>query len=179
MQRLAHEELGTGPWSNGDGTIPMASADKPLCCLDISDPQHPVLLQTIKGEDVHSAQPSGSSMQSEAPPAASDTQPGSISTGQDLASPAVPGRNVISGDEPVEGDRPALHSHPSETPEDDALFSPSTVELGCLEVEHSDRNTRSCDVGRPLPEMDHALSATVQAGKVVPHLVQSSDAFNP
>ncbi|KAI0451116.1 hypothetical protein F5B21DRAFT_516963 [Xylaria acuta] len=43
LQRLAHEELGFGTWSNGTEEIPATKPDDLLGCLDISNTKHPVL----------------------------------------------------------------------------------------------------------------------------------------
>ncbi|KAI1364789.1 hypothetical protein F5Y08DRAFT_353259 [Xylaria arbuscula] len=43
LQRLAHEELGFGTWSEGTETIPVTKPGQLLGSLDISDPKHPVL----------------------------------------------------------------------------------------------------------------------------------------
>ncbi|KAI1173319.1 hypothetical protein F4777DRAFT_457313 [Nemania sp. FL0916] len=49
MQRLAQEELGYGNWSSGTEEIPTAEADDQLGCLDISNPDHPVLKPPVEG----------------------------------------------------------------------------------------------------------------------------------
>ncbi|KAI0540025.1 hypothetical protein GGR58DRAFT_512040 [Xylaria digitata] len=41
LQRLAHEELGFGTWSEGTGEIPATEPDDLLGCLDISNIKHP------------------------------------------------------------------------------------------------------------------------------------------
>lgn len=43
LQRLAHEELGFGTWSEGTETIPVTKPGQLLGSLDISDPKHPIL----------------------------------------------------------------------------------------------------------------------------------------
>ncbi|KAJ2977882.1 hypothetical protein NUW58_g7671 [Xylaria curta] len=43
LQRLAHEQLGFGTWSKGADEIPITEAGNLLGCLDISNPDHPVL----------------------------------------------------------------------------------------------------------------------------------------
>ncbi|KAI0444938.1 hypothetical protein F4803DRAFT_510322 [Xylaria telfairii] len=43
LQRLAHEQLGFGTWSKGTAEIPVTKAGDLLGCLDISNPDHPVL----------------------------------------------------------------------------------------------------------------------------------------
>ncbi|KAI0536531.1 hypothetical protein GGR58DRAFT_503168 [Xylaria digitata] len=43
LQRLAHEEIGFGTWSEGTETIPMAKEGELLGSLDITDPRHPIL----------------------------------------------------------------------------------------------------------------------------------------
>lgn len=40
IQRLAHESLGVGTWSNATGTVPVTRADEKLATLDISDSTH-------------------------------------------------------------------------------------------------------------------------------------------
>ncbi|KAI0437014.1 hypothetical protein F4803DRAFT_540305 [Xylaria telfairii] len=43
LQRLAHEEIGFGTWSEGTETIPITKPGQLLGSLDLSDPKHPVL----------------------------------------------------------------------------------------------------------------------------------------
>ncbi|KAI1123655.1 hypothetical protein F5Y10DRAFT_285832 [Nemania abortiva] len=43
LQRLTHEEMGFGTWSEGTETIPMTKEGELLGSLDITDPRHPVL----------------------------------------------------------------------------------------------------------------------------------------
>ncbi|KAI1132832.1 hypothetical protein F5Y10DRAFT_291787 [Nemania abortiva] len=43
LQRLAHEQLGFGTWSKGTAEIPLTEAGDLLGCLDISNPDHPLL----------------------------------------------------------------------------------------------------------------------------------------
>ncbi|GAW18725.1 hypothetical protein ANO14919_082060 [Xylariales sp. No.14919] len=52
LQRLAHEELGSGTWSNGTKEIPTTEVGDLLVSLDISDPDHPVL--RLPHKDDHS-----------------------------------------------------------------------------------------------------------------------------
>lgn len=40
IQRLAHESLGVGTWSNATGTVPITQGDEKLATLDISDLSH-------------------------------------------------------------------------------------------------------------------------------------------
>ena len=42
LQRLAHEELGCGSWTGED--FPITTADESLALLDISEPDHPKLM---------------------------------------------------------------------------------------------------------------------------------------
>ncbi|KAI1429252.1 hypothetical protein F5Y12DRAFT_727374 [Xylaria sp. FL1777] len=51
LQRLAHEELGSGTWSNGTKEIPTTEAGDLLASLDISNPGHPVLRLPHKEDD--------------------------------------------------------------------------------------------------------------------------------
>lgn len=43
LQRLAHEGIGQGTWSNGAETIPITKDEETLALLDISDLEHPIL----------------------------------------------------------------------------------------------------------------------------------------
>ncbi|KAI1734566.1 hypothetical protein F4680DRAFT_453841 [Xylaria scruposa] len=43
LQRLAHDEVGSGTWSQCLRRIPHTKANELLACLDITDPAHPVL----------------------------------------------------------------------------------------------------------------------------------------
>ncbi|KAI0469235.1 hypothetical protein F4859DRAFT_505535 [Xylaria cf. heliscus] len=43
LQRLAHEELGFGIWSNGTGPVPITKYGEKLGVLDVQDDSHPVL----------------------------------------------------------------------------------------------------------------------------------------
>ncbi|KAI0551764.1 hypothetical protein F4679DRAFT_537883 [Xylaria curta] len=43
LQRLAHEEVGFGTWSEGTETIPVIKAGSILGSLDITNPNHPIL----------------------------------------------------------------------------------------------------------------------------------------
>ncbi|KAI0813452.1 hypothetical protein GGR55DRAFT_703439 [Xylaria sp. FL0064] len=43
LQRLAHEQLGFGTWSKGTEDIPVTEAGNLLGCLDISQPDYPVI----------------------------------------------------------------------------------------------------------------------------------------
>lgn len=43
LQRLAHEGIKSGSWSQGTKTIPMTRNNDLLGCLDIENPKHPVL----------------------------------------------------------------------------------------------------------------------------------------
>ncbi len=43
IQRLAHESMGAGSWSNAVGTVPITRSEEKLAMLDISDPKHPRL----------------------------------------------------------------------------------------------------------------------------------------
>jgi len=53
LQRLAHEELGFGPWSITAGGIPVTTCEaEPLAVLDISDNKHPVLKKKQTSTDV-------------------------------------------------------------------------------------------------------------------------------
>ena len=45
VQRLAHESLGIGTWSNTDGTVPVTHSGEKLANLDISDPRHARLMR--------------------------------------------------------------------------------------------------------------------------------------
>jgi hypothetical protein len=51
LQRLAHEELGFGTWSKAMETIPTTEVGDLLGCLDITNPNHPVLLHPSKERD--------------------------------------------------------------------------------------------------------------------------------
>ncbi|KAI0856675.1 hypothetical protein F4860DRAFT_396917 [Xylaria cubensis] len=51
LQRLAHEELGFGTWYNGTEEIPTTETGDLLGCLDISNPDHPVLKSPFKEEN--------------------------------------------------------------------------------------------------------------------------------
>ncbi|TRX96980.1 hypothetical protein FHL15_002286 [Xylaria flabelliformis] len=48
LQRLAHEELGVGTWYNGTEEIPTTETGDLLGCLDISNPDHPILKPPFK-----------------------------------------------------------------------------------------------------------------------------------
>lgn len=43
IQRLAHESLGAGTWSNTTGTIPVTHMEDTLATLNIGNPDHPRL----------------------------------------------------------------------------------------------------------------------------------------
>lgn len=43
LQRLVHEEIGSGTWSHADSAIPMTAAEETLATLDLTDPCHPRL----------------------------------------------------------------------------------------------------------------------------------------
>lgn len=43
LQRLAHEELGSGTWSHADSAIPLTAPRETLATLDLTDPCHPRL----------------------------------------------------------------------------------------------------------------------------------------
>ncbi|KAI3329978.1 hypothetical protein F4824DRAFT_516016 [Ustulina deusta] len=51
LQRLAHEELGFGEWTGGDGTVPTTTTLTQLARLDTSDFKHPRLLQHSEGKE--------------------------------------------------------------------------------------------------------------------------------
>ncbi|KKY13335.1 hypothetical protein UCDDS831_g09097 [Diplodia seriata] len=64
MQRLAHEELGVGPWRRCDGGVPVTErAGEYLALLDIDDPEHPrlkappVTLEQLVAAEVHVVEP--------------------------------------------------------------------------------------------------------------------------
>ncbi|KAI0972038.1 hypothetical protein F4678DRAFT_479021 [Xylaria arbuscula] len=58
LQRLAHEELGFGEWTGGDETVPTTKTLTHLARLDISDSEHPILLQrSEKTKDSGLSQP--------------------------------------------------------------------------------------------------------------------------
>ncbi|KAL1616497.1 hypothetical protein SLS54_008400 [Diplodia seriata] len=66
MQRLAHEELGVGPWRRCDGGVPVTErAGEYLALLDIDDPKHPrlkalpVTLEQLVAAEVHVVEPKG------------------------------------------------------------------------------------------------------------------------
>lgn len=46
LQRLAHESLGVGTWSNTTGTVPVTRGEETLATLDIRDPTHARLMRT-------------------------------------------------------------------------------------------------------------------------------------
>jgi hypothetical protein len=51
LQRLAHEELGCGTWSNAAGSVPITLAGERLACLDLTNLAHPKLaVPTTKSE---------------------------------------------------------------------------------------------------------------------------------
>lgn len=43
LQRLAHEQLGYGPWKGCDEEIPLLAGDGQLATLDLRNPKHPRL----------------------------------------------------------------------------------------------------------------------------------------
>jgi hypothetical protein len=43
LQRLAHEQLGSGTWSNFNETVPITGSGELLAALDTSDTSHPRL----------------------------------------------------------------------------------------------------------------------------------------
>lgn len=45
LQRLAHESLGAGTWSNTAGTVPVTRPEERLAMLDISDSTHARLMR--------------------------------------------------------------------------------------------------------------------------------------
>lgn len=51
LQRLAHEELGLGTWSDGIKEIPTTQPGEVIGCLDITDSQHPVLRRVVAAGD--------------------------------------------------------------------------------------------------------------------------------
>ncbi|KAK4160457.1 hypothetical protein QBC43DRAFT_359640 [Cladorrhinum sp. PSN259] len=61
LQRMAHEELGVGAWSQGDETIPVSRDNAILASLDISNEKHPVLRAAhVSNTDVSDASISSS-----------------------------------------------------------------------------------------------------------------------
>ncbi|KAI8627032.1 hypothetical protein F5Y19DRAFT_477924 [Xylariaceae sp. FL1651] len=54
LQRLAHEELGLGTWSHGTHTIPETKPDELLGCLDMSNPEHPILRRPLFADNTRS-----------------------------------------------------------------------------------------------------------------------------
>lgn len=46
IQRLAHEGLGVGTWSNANGTVPVTKGDEKLAALDVSEENHARLRRT-------------------------------------------------------------------------------------------------------------------------------------
>ncbi|KAI3319692.1 hypothetical protein HD806DRAFT_547935 [Xylariaceae sp. AK1471] len=57
LQRLAHEELALGTWSKGTGEVPTTEPGDLLGCLDISNPDHPVLIPPRKEDTPEAATP--------------------------------------------------------------------------------------------------------------------------
>ncbi|KAI1179955.1 hypothetical protein F4777DRAFT_355236 [Nemania sp. FL0916] len=53
LQRLAHEPIGFGTWSKGAVEVPVTEAGDLLGCLDISNPDHPVLKHCTSAEGIH------------------------------------------------------------------------------------------------------------------------------
>ena len=47
LQRLAHEELGFGTWDRCAKAVPVTAKDEVLATLDVTDPEHPVLLRPM------------------------------------------------------------------------------------------------------------------------------------
>lgn len=45
LQRLAHEGIGVGTWSNTTGTVPVTQPGETLATLNISDPMHARLVR--------------------------------------------------------------------------------------------------------------------------------------
>ncbi|KAJ3574372.1 hypothetical protein NPX13_g4381 [Xylaria arbuscula] len=56
LQRLAHEAIGQGTWSNGTMIIPTTKDDELLGLLDIHNIEHPVLRPLVKNEGVGNVQ---------------------------------------------------------------------------------------------------------------------------
>ncbi|KAI1753937.1 hypothetical protein F4782DRAFT_539243 [Xylaria castorea] len=52
LQRLAHEGLGFGTWSQGTDKIPVAKSGDTLGCLDYTNPDHPVLITSVRGSSL-------------------------------------------------------------------------------------------------------------------------------
>lgn len=49
LQRMAHEELGLGTWSRTASRVPVTENNEKLGVLDISDPEHPILVRSPSG----------------------------------------------------------------------------------------------------------------------------------
>ena len=57
LQRLAHEEIGFGEWTQTTGSIPITETGNTLAILDISDPDHPKLGRSISPEAESESKP--------------------------------------------------------------------------------------------------------------------------
>jgi hypothetical protein len=55
LQRLAHEEISIGTWSNATRPVPITQMGEKLALLDLSDPTHPKLLPTEETSGVSEA----------------------------------------------------------------------------------------------------------------------------
>ncbi|KAI1147455.1 hypothetical protein F4825DRAFT_471560 [Nemania diffusa] len=55
LHRLAHEELGFGTWAKGTKEIPITKDSEPLGCIDLTDPEHPVLHRPSREMVLHEA----------------------------------------------------------------------------------------------------------------------------
>jgi hypothetical protein len=91
LQRLAHEELGWDTWSKGTGEIPTTEPGDLLGCLDISNPDHPVLLQPhTRGSSTDEAKTSQSTPQIAIPSFQDQSYQSQESIGDDIhASPVA------------------------------------------------------------------------------------------
>ncbi|TGJ88742.1 hypothetical protein E0Z10_g48 [Xylaria hypoxylon] len=126
LQRLAHEELGFGTWSEGTETIPVTKPGQMLGSLDISDPKHPVLRRPMDTDDAPPTVVGDSSEHTNISLAlsdgASDAQHGVNMTPQ----------NDLTGDEiPIEGQQLSTETgaaSPSDSPPSEQNTQPTDSE---------------------------------------------------
>ncbi|KAI1740921.1 hypothetical protein F4680DRAFT_465117 [Xylaria scruposa] len=100
LQRLAHEELGFGTWSNGTKEIPTTEEGDLLGCLDISNPDHPMLSPPFKEgnspEEVETAQDTSDESQQPEHHINSPASPGSVQTPR----PSIGSEPQLTGNTP-------------------------------------------------------------------------------
>ncbi|KAI1322434.1 hypothetical protein F5Y16DRAFT_415943 [Xylariaceae sp. FL0255] len=107
LQRLAYEESGQGEWSRCLDAVPITGTDQELCPLNLADPEHPLLRQSLSPR-----------------PSKEDPMPTGFAHGH-------PANSIIQGAEELQGEdmsqntivSPTEFSRYASTSDDDLSFS--------------------------------------------------------